>query len=175
WNGSNGEGAGRKHLREACEASLRRLRTDYIDLYQLHSPDPSTPIEETIHALDVLVDSGKILYWGMSNWPAASAREVAEYASAVHRAAPISLQNGLNLLRSGKAAGYRALGDLGLLAYSPLAHGLLSDRQLNGGPAAGSRVANDPLLTQRLARLRNLLRQLGGVAGEQGLTLSQLA
>jgi aryl-alcohol dehydrogenase-like predicted oxidoreductase len=175
WGGANGEGAGRKHLREACEASLRRLRTDYIDLYQLHSPDPFTPIEETIETLDLLVNSGEILYWGLSNWPAESAREVADYARAVNRSAPVSLQNGLNLLRAAETADYQNLGGLGLLAYSPLAQGLLSDRQLNGGPAAGSRVASNPSLVERLGRRQARLHRLSAIAAGQGLSLSQLS
>src|SRR5919202_1604662 len=68
--GANDEGLSRKHIIAACEASLRRLRTDYIDLYQSHMPDPSTPIEETLRAFDSLVQSGKVRYIGCSNFPA---------------------------------------------------------------------------------------------------------
>jgi aryl-alcohol dehydrogenase-like predicted oxidoreductase len=175
WPGSNGEGAGRKHLREACEASLRRLNTDYVDLYQLHSPDASTPIEEIVATLDGLVNSGKILYWGLSNWPVSAARKLLEYACGVNRSVPISLQNRLNLLRSGEVSRYNTLPGLGLLAYSPLAQGLLSDRQLNGAPFPGSRVANDTFLSQRLAALSDRLKVLNQLAHERRLTLSQLA
>jgi aryl-alcohol dehydrogenase-like predicted oxidoreductase len=175
WSGSNGAGVGRKHLREACEASLRRLRTDYVDLYQLHSPDPNTPITETIDALNVLVDSGKVLYWGLSNWPIRAAQSVVEYARGANHAGPVSLQNGLNLLRVAEAPRYQALGDLGLLAYSPLAQGLLSDRQLNGGPAAGSRVANNAWLSERLSLAHDRLQRLSNLAHDHELTLTQLA
>jgi aryl-alcohol dehydrogenase-like predicted oxidoreductase len=175
WNGSNGDGAGRKHLREACEASLRRLSTDYLDLYQLHSPDPGTPVEETISALDNLVNSGKILYWGLSNWSVPAAREVVEYARGANRSVPISLQNRLNLLRYAEAPRYSAMPGLGLLAYSPLAQGLLCDRQLNGAPFPGSRVASDTFLSGRLSALRDRLQVLSRLAGERRLTLSQLA
>jgi aryl-alcohol dehydrogenase-like predicted oxidoreductase len=175
WDGSNGEGAGRKHLREACEASLRQLRTDYIDIYQLHSPDPGTPIDETVDALDTLVRSGKILYWGLSNWPPAAARRVAEYATGTGMTEPVSLQNALNLLTAAKLANYQDLRNMGLLAYSPLAQGLLADRQLDGRPTEGSRVAVDPALAQRLARRIGFLLRLRTIAHNHGLTVSQLA
>jgi aryl-alcohol dehydrogenase-like predicted oxidoreductase len=174
WGGSNGEGCGRKHLREACEASLRRLGTDYIDLYQLHSPDPGTPIDETISALTALVNAGKILYWGLSNWPVPSALNLLEYTRASHTAVPISVQNRLNLLRFAEAPRYRKLTELGLLAYSPLAQGLLSDRQLNGAPAPGSRVAGDRFLRERLSSLQDRLHGLSGLARHKEMSLSQL-
>src|SRR5690242_4912352 len=69
-SGPNDSGLSRKHIISACEASLRRLQTDYIDLYQVHSPDPSTPIDETLRALDDLVRAGKVRYIGCSNYPA---------------------------------------------------------------------------------------------------------
>lgn len=175
WSGSNGEGCGRKHLREACEASLRRLGTDYIDLYQLHSRDPGTPIEETISALTALVDTGKILYWGLSNWSVPSARSLLECARASNQAVPISLQNRLNLLRSAAAPRYKKLSGLGLLAYSPLAQGLLCDRQLNGIPVPGSRVANSSFLQERLSSLQDRLHGLSRLAHARGISLSQLA
>lgn len=175
WDGSNGDGAGRKHLREACEASLRRLGTDYVNLYQLHAPDPSTPVEETVSALDGLVSSGKILYWGLSNWSVHAARRLVEYARDAGRAVPISLQNRLNLLRSAEAPRYNALSELGLLPYSPLAQGLLCDRQLTGEPFPGSRVANDTFLSERLSSLHDRLERLSRLAHEHQLTLSQMA
>src|SRR5204862_449620 len=67
--GPNDTGLSRKHIMEQCHASLRRLRTDYVDLYQCHRPDPRTPLEETIRAMDDLIHQGKILYWGFSDWP----------------------------------------------------------------------------------------------------------
>jgi aryl-alcohol dehydrogenase-like predicted oxidoreductase len=175
WNGSNGDGCGRKHVREACEASLRRLGTDYIDLYQLHSPDPGTPVEETISAMTTLVDTGKILYWGLSNWPVAAAGELIEFACGSNAAVPISVQNGLNLLRFKEAPRYEKLTRLGLLAYSPLAQGLLSDRQLNGKPAPGSRVARDSFLRERWSSLQDRLHELNRLAHQWNISLSQLA
>ena len=69
-NGPNDRGLNRKHVTEACHAALQRLRTDYLDLYYCHRPDPDTPIYETVHAMDTLIRQGKVLYWGTSEWNA---------------------------------------------------------------------------------------------------------
>ena len=175
WDGSNGDGYGRKHVREACEASLRRLDIDYIDLYQLHSPDPGTPVEETISAMTTLVSTGKILYWGLSNWPVAAAGDLIQYACASNAAVPISVQNRLNLLGFKESSEYEKLTRLGLLAYSPLAQGLLSDRQLNGKAAPGSRVAKDRFLRERWSSLQGRLHELSRLAHQWNISLSQLA
>lgn len=175
WNGPNGEGASRKHIREACESSLRRLRTDYIDLYQVHSPDTATPIDETIAALDDLVATGKILYWGLSNHKVGSANAVARRAQQVGRSAPVSLQNRLNLLRCREAAQYDRLHHIGLLAYAPLAQGLLTEKHLSGTPHAATRVAREPALGARLQAWGGRLRALNAFARARGLTLLQLA
>ena len=69
-DGPNDRGLSAKHIREQCDASLRRLHVDYVDLYMCHRPDPATPLEETIRAMEDLCGAGKILYWGVSEWPA---------------------------------------------------------------------------------------------------------
>jgi aryl-alcohol dehydrogenase-like predicted oxidoreductase len=124
-------GASRRSIRLALEGSLTRLRTDHVDLYQVHAPDPATPVEETVGALQDLVAAGKILYYGLCNaapWEVVDAQRV---AWAAHRAPLASVQNQLNLV------GARAFGELrrvsekfgvGLLAASPLARGLLAGR-----------------------------------------------
>src|SRR5690606_40742854 len=68
-DGPNDRGLSRKHIMEQCDASLKRLRTDYVDLYQCHRHDPDTPLEETIRAMDDLIHRGKVLYWGFREWP----------------------------------------------------------------------------------------------------------
>jgi aryl-alcohol dehydrogenase-like predicted oxidoreductase len=80
WDGPNGEGNSRKHIIDACHDSLRRLKTDYIDLYQLHGPDPETPLEETMRALNELIDAGKVRYIGCSNWGSEMINEAARVA-----------------------------------------------------------------------------------------------
>ena len=146
--GQNDGGASRTHIMEACEASLRRLRTDYIDLYQVHTPDRSTPIEETMRALDDLVHQGKARYIGCSNffeWEVAEALWVADR----HHLTPfVSCQDFYNLL-------YRDIEKrmepmcikfgLAMIPYFPLAGALLSGTYQRGTtPPAGSRGAGRP-------------------------------
>ena len=136
-------GNSRKHLVEACEASLRRLGTDWIDLYQLHGPDLLTPLEETLRCLDDLVTAGKVRYVGVSNWPAwmlARSLGVSE-REGWHRF--VSVQPRYNLLYRGIEQELlplcRAEG-IAVIPYNPLAGGLLSGKHTyEDGPAAGTR------------------------------------
>jgi aryl-alcohol dehydrogenase-like predicted oxidoreductase len=127
----NDEGLSRKHIIAACEASLRRLGTDYIDLYQVHSPDPTTPIEETVRALDSLVQSGKVRYIGCSNYPAWRLAD-ALWTSEMHGLARFDCdQPRYNMI-------FRMIEDevlplciahgVGVIAYNPLAGGMLTGR-----------------------------------------------
>jgi 1-deoxyxylulose-5-phosphate synthase len=127
----NDEGLSRKHILAACDASLRRLGTDYIDLFQVHQPDPETPIDETLRALDALVQSGKVRYIGCSNYPAWRLGD-ALCASTLHGLARFDCdQPRYNLL-------FRAIEDeivplceahgVGIIAYNPLAGGMLTGR-----------------------------------------------
>ncbi|MBC7808493.1 MAG: aldo/keto reductase, partial [Akkermansiaceae bacterium] len=97
-DGANDRGLSRRHLRHAVEASLRRLRTDYIDLFQLHRYDPSTPFEETAQTLDTLVREGKIRYWGTSTFASWQMAEAAWQARSRHWVEPISDQSPYNIL-----------------------------------------------------------------------------
>jgi aryl-alcohol dehydrogenase-like predicted oxidoreductase len=147
--GANGEPAGRPgsapYVRQACEASLRRLRTDTIDLYQYHLPDWDTPIEETLGALDELVREGKVRYIGCSNFSAGQlleAERVAHDAGFVHF---VSLQNEYSLLRRDIERDVipvcERLG-VGVLPYFPLASGLLTGKYRRGERAPdGTRLA----------------------------------
>jgi aryl-alcohol dehydrogenase-like predicted oxidoreductase len=175
WAGPNGEGASRKHIREAIRGSLRRLQVSYVDLYQIHGPDPETPMEETIAAMDDLITAGDLLYWGVSNFDASQVGACFEVASRERRHAPVSVQNRLNLLvrQSGRPL-YENLG-VGLLPYSPLAQGLLSDKYLGGIVPNGSRVAANPRLRARLLDLADRLDALAAFAHARKFTLSQLA
>ena len=127
----NDEGLSRRHIIAACEASLRRLGTDYIDLYQVHAPDPETPIEETLRALDSLVQSGKVRYIGCSNYPAWQLAD-ALWTSAMRDLARFECdQPRYNLLfrmiESEIVPLCQAHG-VGIIAYNPLAGGMLSGR-----------------------------------------------
>src|SRR5215471_14472484 len=126
-----GAKGGRGYIRRAVEQSLRRLRTDYIDLYQIHTPDPSTPIAETLDALDELVAEGKVRYLGHSNFAGWQIADAAHLA-AIHGRTPfVSAQNHWSLLERDAEAevvpAARHFG-LGVLPYFPLANGLLTGK-----------------------------------------------
>ncbi len=175
-----GAGASRRYLIEACEASLRRLRTDYIDVYQVHAPDRATPLGETMRALDDLVRAGKVRYLGCSNfyeWEIVEALWVADR----ERLAPFAIaQDFHNLL-------YRDIEKrmepccikfgLGMVAYFPLAGGLLSGTYRRGvAPPAGSRGARRPsFATWDSARNWEVQEQLAAFAAQRGWTLPQMA
>ncbi len=179
-SGPNDTGASRKHILEACEASLRRLRTDYIDVYQVHTPDRGTPIEETMRALDDLVRQGKVRYIGCSNffeWEACEAQWLAE----MHQLTPfVSCQDFYNLLYRDiekRMEPFCIKYGLGMIPYFPLAGGLLSGSYKRGtAPALGSRGAIRPTFrawdTERNWAVQEPLLAF---AQEHGWTLPQLS
>ena len=139
-------GLSRKHVTDACNAALGRLRVDYLDLYYCHRPDPDTPIEETVWAMDALIRQGKVLYWGTSEWPAAQIRAAHKVARAHHLHAPTMEQPQYNLLHRERveleyAPLYAELG-LGTTVWSPLASGLLTGKYNDGVPE-GTRLARE--------------------------------
>jgi aryl-alcohol dehydrogenase-like predicted oxidoreductase len=147
--GANGEDFGvrgsRRYVRRAVEASLRRLRTDHIDLYQLHRPDPVTPLEETLEALTDLVREGKVLYVGCSNFDGWQVADAAWTSQTAGLASFVSVQNEYNLLdreiETEVVPACERFG-LGILPFFPLAHGLLTGKYRRGEQApAGSRAA----------------------------------
>lgn len=141
-------GLSRKHVRDACDAALKRLRVDHLDLYFCHRPDPDTPVAETVWAMDALIRQGKVVYWGTSEWPAALIREAAQIARTHHLHGPTMEQPEYNLLRRERveleyAPLYAELG-LGTTIWSPLASGLLTGKYADGVPA-DSRLAQPQL------------------------------
>lgn len=141
-------GLSRKHVRDACDAALKRLRVEHLDLYFCHRPDPDTPVAETVWAMDALIRQGKVLYWGTSEWPATLLREAAQIARTHHLHGPTMEQPEYNLLRRDRveleyAPLYAELG-LGTTVWSPLASGLLTGKYGDGVPA-GSRLAQPEL------------------------------
>ena len=174
-------GLSRKHLFDACNASLRRLKSDYIDLFLCHRPDDRVPLEETVAAMGDLVRQGKVLYWGTSEWPATSIVSAMELARDLGVAGPTTEQSQYNLFtRRRLEIEYRALleGGLGAMVWSPLASGLLSGREvLDGGRLA------DPAyqwVRKELLGERETHRMLAGVrlralAQRSGLTTPALA
>ena len=178
-------GLSRKHVFEACHAAMQRLRVDHLDLYFCHRPDPDTPIEETVWAMDALIRQGKVLYWGTSEWSAAQIKEASRVARAHHLHAPTMEQPQYNLLHRTRveleyAPLYSELG-LGTTIWSPLASGLLTGKY-NEGVVAESRLGQkDNAWLQRMvigdeaSRRIDRVRRFTAVAAELGEKPSQLA
>ena len=172
-----GAKGGRSYITRAVEQSLRRLRTDYIDLYQLHTPDPATPIEETLSALGELVTQGKVRYIGHSNFSGWQIAEAASAARELGTAAFISAQNQWSLLERGSETEVVPAAvhyGLGVLPYSPLANGLLTGKVRRGQqPPEGSRLAGrrDYITDQKLDKVEALI----GWANEHSLTVLDVA
>ncbi|MEU9104275.1 aldo/keto reductase [Streptomyces xanthophaeus] len=172
-----GSRGGRAYIRRAVEESLRRLETDHIDLYQLHSPDPATPVAETLAALTELVTEGKIRYIGHSNltgWQLAEAAHVARETGATPF---VSAQNQWSLLeRSAERELVPAAlhYGVGVLPYFPLANGLLTGKIRRGAPVPpGSRLeGRDAYLTEE--RL-DVVEELAALAGRHGRSVLELA
>ena len=136
-------GLSRKHITDGCHAALKRLQVEYIDLFFCHRPDPETPIEETVRAMDVLIQQGKVLYWGTSEWEAEQITEAYEIAEKFNLTPPTMEQPEYNLFNRGKIEKdylplYKEYG-LGTTIWSPLASGLLTGKYNHGFPS-NSRV-----------------------------------
>jgi voltage-dependent potassium channel beta subunit len=177
-------GLSRKHVMEACQQALQRLRVDYLDLYFCHRPDPDTPIEETVAAMDTLIRQGKVLYWGTSEWPAEAIHEAHRIARENHLYAPVVEQPQYNLLHRERvedeyAPLYEAYG-MGTTIWSPLASGLLSGKYNDGIPAdsrlaqSGYEWLREEVLGKGDERLGKV-RALQSIAAELGVPLTQLA
>ncbi|HLK59096.1 MAG TPA: aldo/keto reductase [Chthonomonadaceae bacterium] len=178
WPGVSGEGLSRKHIMDACHDSLRRLQTDYIDLYQCHYPDPETPLEETMRTLDDLVKQGKVRYIGCSNFYSELIGEAARLSEQFNLNRFISLQPYYNMLERGieEREVPRCIKErLGMIPYSPLAQGLLSEKYLEGTVPSGSRGEGNQQLEESLNKHLPTLQALGAFAHAREITLSQLA
>jgi aryl-alcohol dehydrogenase-like predicted oxidoreductase len=146
WDGPLGRGLSRKHIFDACEASLRRLGVDYIDLYQMHAPDADTPIEESLRAFEDLVRMGKVRYVGFSNFDhdPKLARSVAAIQKRERWTRMISAQPRWNLIDrhvEKEHAAYCRTNGIGMIVYSPLAQGVLTNKYAGGARPEGSRAA----------------------------------
>jgi aryl-alcohol dehydrogenase-like predicted oxidoreductase len=169
----------RSYLRQAVEASLRRLGTDRIDLYQQHWPDPDTPVEDTLSALDELVRAGKVRYIGHSNFAGWQAADAAWIARTRGQAPFVSAQNHYNLLRREPEAelvpACQHFG-LGLLPYFPLASGLLTGKYRRGAPPpAGARLAAERFEARLRGAPWDTIEALAAFAAERGITLLDVA
>jgi len=146
-SGPNDRGLSAKHIIEQCHASLKRLQTDYVDIYMAHRSDPSVPLEETIRAMEDLARQGKILYWGVSEWSAALMTKATAVAASLGARGPIVNQPRYNLLYrypEQDVFGTTLADGMGNVILSPLAHGMLTGKYLPGRQAAAGTRAADP-------------------------------
>ncbi len=180
--GPNDRGLSRKHVREQIDASLRRLQVDYVDLYQCHRYDTSTPLEETVRAMDDLVRAGKILYWGVSEWNPDQIAAACDLARARGWAEPVSNQPQYSAL--WRRVEPRVLPvsreyGLGNVVWSPLAMGILTGKYTDASkPPAGSRAAGrskDMMEDYFTQPVLDAVARLKPLAGEAHCTLAQLA
>ena len=186
WRGEankpNQMGLSRKHIVEACEEALGRLQLDYLDLFLCHRPDKNAPIEEVVRTMNTLIQQGKILYWGTSEWSAAEIVEAHMVARQLHLEGPAVEQPQYNLFERQKmevdfAPIFRDIG-MGTTIWSPLASGLLTGKYNDGVPE-GSRLAIEgfewlkdrTLSEERIGRVR----ELNTVAKELDTSLATLA
>jgi L-glyceraldehyde 3-phosphate reductase len=181
WPGPYGNFGSRKYLLASLDQSLERMGLDYVDIFYSHRPDPETPLEETMGALDTAVRSGRALYAGISSYSAAKTIEAAEILRDL--GTPLLIhQPSYSMLNRWTENGdpnlYEALEQVGAgsIAFSPLAQGLLTNRYLNGIPedsraAAGKSLATSQLSDENLRRIRGLK----DIAESRGQTLAQLA
>lgn len=178
----NQKGLSRKHIMEACDEALQRLQVDYLDLYFCHRPDPNTPVEETVFAMNTLLQQGKILYWGTSEWSGVEIMDAHRIAEKNNMAGPVMEQPQYNLFVREKVEKdfihlYRTVG-LGTTIWSPLASGLLTGKYNNGIPE-NSRFALEDLswLQKRWLHEDNIekVKKLANVANELGVSMPSLA
>lgn len=178
----NQTGLSRKHIFEACDAALKRLQVDYLDLFFCHRPDKNTPIEETVWAMNHLIQQGKVLYWGTSEWSAQEIMEAHMVARDLRLIGPTMEQPEYNMFHRDKVEVeysqiFKTVG-LGTTIWSPLASGVLSDKYLDGFPKdtrlgmEGLEWLKENALTE--SRI-NKARSLNDLAKELGTKLPQLA
>jgi aryl-alcohol dehydrogenase-like predicted oxidoreductase len=178
WQGPNGEGLSRIHIMRAVEESLQRLQTDYIDLYQTHSPDLNTPLEETMRAFDDLIKQGKVRYAGCSNyngWQLMEALLVAKHAGLNTY---VSIQPHWSLVEREKFERdvYPVVKkfNLGIIPYSPLGRGFLSGKYRRGQPLPESKRTGSvqPLLTDKNFNLLDKIEEIGKMRGKSASQIS---
>ncbi|HLF42483.1 MAG TPA: L-glyceraldehyde 3-phosphate reductase [Acidimicrobiia bacterium] len=178
WDGPYGEWGSRKYLTASLDQSLRRMEVDYVDIFYSHRFDPSTPLEETMAALDSAVRAGKALYVGISSYSPAKTREAAAILRSLGTPCLIHQPSYSMLNRWVEDGLLDVLGEegIGCIVFSPLAQGLLSDKYLNGIPEGSRAVTGDSfdrkmLAEENLARVRGL----NDIAKRRGQTLAQMA
>ena len=178
-------GLSRKHITDGCHAALKRLQVEYIDLFFCHRPDPETPIEETVRAMDVLIQQGKVLYWGTSEWEAEQITEAYEIAEKFNLTPPTMEQPEYNLFNRGKIEKdylplYKKYG-LGTTIWSPLASGLLTGKYNHGFPSnsrayvKGYEWLKEQFESEETIQKIGKVKELQPIAERLEISLTQLA
>ena len=184
WGGElpTQKGLSKKHIHDACNQALKRLQLDYLDLYYCHRPDPETPIEETAYAMNDLINQGKILYWGTSEWSSAEIDYAFQVADKFNLRGPTMEQPQYNLLYRDRfekeyAPIFEKYG-LGTTVWSPLASGVLSGKYMNRMPnkhrfkVKGYEWLKDELLQEEFLPKLNIIKK---VADELNVSMAQLS
>ena len=178
WPGPYGNFGSRKYLVASCDASLRRMGLDYVDIFYHHRPDPKTPLEETMGALDHLVRSGRALYVGVSSYSPEMTRQAEAILKGMGTPMLIHQPSYSMVNRWVEDGLLSTLADLGMgcIAFSPLAQGLLTNKYLTGVPEA-SRASKNGSFSPDLVTQKNLerIRALGDIAKARGQSLAQMA
>ncbi len=179
WPGPYGEWGSKKNIIASCDQSLKRLQLDYVDIFYHHRPDPDTPIEETARALDLLVQQGKALYIGISNYSAEQTKAITKVFRALGTPFIIH-QPRYNMLDRWIEDGLTdVLADegIGAITFSPLAQGLLTNRYLNGIPADSRAACPDsPFLSpEKVDQTISTVQELNKIAQQRGQSLAEMA
>ncbi len=177
WPGPYGEWGSRKYLISSLDQSLKRMGLDYVDIFYSHRPDPDTPLEETMMALDQIVRSGKALYVGISNYPADMTKEASRILKELGTPCLIHQPKYSMFVRWVEEGLLDVLEEegIGCIPFSPLAQGLLTDRYLNGIPE-GSRATREVFLTkEHVDSAHDKIVKLNGIALKRGQSLAQMA
>lgn len=179
--GPNGRGLSRKHIAESLHASLKRLDTDYLDLYFCHRYDPDTPIEEVVYAMNTFIQQGKILYWGTSEWTGSQISEAIGIARRHHLIPPTMEQPQYNMFHrrrvESELAHISTQNGIGLTVWSPLDSGVLTGKYNDGIPE-GSRAALEDMgfVSNKITEEKiEKVRALSALAGDLGISVAQLA
>ncbi|WP_412027108.1 aldo/keto reductase family protein [Deinococcus yunweiensis] len=176
----NDQGLSRKHILESIDGSLRRLGTDYLDIYFAHRYDETVPMDEIVMAFDQVIRDGKALYWGTSMWPAARIAEAVEFARARGLHGPVTEQPEYSMIHRDRVEQdilpYTERAGVGLVVWSPLAMGLLTGKYDAGKPE-GARLSENESFAQDFLTDENIqkVRDLRPIADDLGITRAQLA
>lgn len=177
WNGPYGDWGSRKHLIASCDQSLRRLGVDYVDIFYSHRPDPETPLEETMQALDYIVRSGRALYVGLSKYPPDTARNAMEILKQLGTPCVVYQLRYSMLVREPEQELFPLFETVGcgVVSFSPLAQGQLSERYLEGIPDNSRAARNGFLKSADVQANLPKIKKLHRLALQRGESLSQMA